>query len=525
MSKHRSSVHHLPSRLAGRLALSALAVVLGLLATQPARAQDAYAADMKAGRTAYKSSDMAVAQTHFAAALAKAENDRQKSAAHYALGVVAQKQSKLPDAKKHAEQALALNPQDAQAKGLLDEVTAAPAPAPAKGAKKAVAKTALNKPLPPATKKAAAATPAIAPAVGTAAPASDAPKPEDTPPAAKPKAPPKPKAAAKTPADPGAAAKTEAGKTEGGKAEPAKPAAAKTGAAKSAKTGASKAAPAKPAETAPAAAPADAQPPAAPAAPGKSGALPGDGPAVASLAAPPPMAAATPPDPDTPPDKPKAAASAPPPPRPPGETAAVQPAPPVTTSRATGSVISEAAAATLPVQPTPIRKQLEKARYIEMTCGPDYRGADLLAARAIEVVPAGDQGEIVTFDIVCQKDAAGSAVPRTLLRSDEAEVVRAPLRRGPDGTWAYVHQSGQRQVRIRLDAETLTIVPSAVEVAVLRRKLAENPAQMETMGARERRNLELAVSGEGYPEFRRVTKADGLDEVFARALPAAKPRP
>jgi hypothetical protein len=73
-----------------------------------------------------------------------------------------------------------------------------------------------------------------------------------------------------------------------------------------------------------------------------------------------------------------------------------------------------------------------------------------------------------------------------------------------------------------MDAETLTLVPSAAEVAVLRKKLAENPAQLEAMSPEARHNFELAVAAEGFPEFRRVRDTDQLSAAFEEAAKTAK---
>ena len=139
-----------PSLARARAPFSSVAAILlaCTFGTLHGHAQEGYAADMKAGRAAYNQNDMATAQRHFDAAMKGAENDRQKGSAVYALGVIAQKQNNLPEAKQRAEQALAINPQDKQAKGLLDEVNAAPA-----NAKKPAAKGLAKTPLAPGTRQ------------------------------------------------------------------------------------------------------------------------------------------------------------------------------------------------------------------------------------------------------------------------------------------------------------------------------------------------------------------------------------
>ena len=71
-------------------------------------------------------------------------------------------------------------------------------------------------------------------------------------------------------------------------------------------------------------------------------------------------------------------------------------------------------------------------------------------------------------------------------------------------------------------ADTLTLVPSAAEVAVLRKKLAENPARLDALPSDARHNLELAVAGDGFPEFRLVRDADNLAAAFELAAKNAK---
>lgn len=473
----------------------ALACLIGLCAQPPtAQAQDGYAAGMKAGRAAYNQNDMATAERHFEAAEKAAENNRQKGSALYALGVVSQKQNKLPEAKKHAEQALALNPDDKQAKGLLDEVNAAP---PAKGAAKA--KTATPKglaktPLSPPTRKAAAKTDPAKPATDGATPAAV----PATSAADAGQAPPLPKAAKPKPA--AVPAKTT------------KPAA--------------KPAVDKPATDGPAA------PIVAPVAPGKSGALPPDAVTPTKTVDAGPSAS-----------RPRAAVvlQAPAPPVEPAGVAetlpALAPTPAVTAPAAQATAaLAEAAApavstsaaapAMVPAGPLPLPKI---ARYVEMTCGVDYRGDDRYVARAYEITrgSAGTKsaaaGDILAFELTCEKAARSAPVPRGLITPDKGgEIVRTELRMATEGGWTYSPHNDGRAVRIRLDAETLTIVPTAAEVAVLRQKLAENPAQLETMAPEARQKFELAVTGEGYPEFRAVQATDSLDAAFDKAAKLAK---
>jgi hypothetical protein len=473
----------------------------------PALAQDTYAADMKAGRGAYNQSDWPGAQTHFEAALKGAENDRQKGAAIYALGVIAQKQNKLPEAKQRAEQALALNASDSQAKGLLDEVNAATAAPKGKGkagAQKGLAKT----PLAPSTKK-TAAKPADATAADPSKPVAANPSAEGAAPAAE-KAAPKPAAKAKP-------AAADATKT-------AKPTAKKP-----------------PAEKAPAAQPGEApalpptQPPAA-----KSGALPNTVQPGATLAAVDPA--------PTPPAGPQlASAAVTPPPSPAaasggaaGLPSIVPPISPAATVNGVGVVTGSVAAAAGPLTtptstpavhapPAAHATLPERARFVEMACGLDYRSEDRLFARAYEITRGenGDQGEILSFGLACEKkvSTAGGppeSVPRSLIRAGKGDVTRATLGRTPGGGDAFAYTQGQKQIRVRLGADTLTVLPSPAEVAVLRKQLAENPAQLEALSPEARQNFERAVSGEGTPEFRAVRESDGLDAAFVQAGKVAK---
>ena len=515
MVEHRTARDraHVPRGLLQACAIAAgVMAVLFLQSPAPAHAQEqaGYAAGMKAGRAAYNANDMATAERHFDAAQKAAENDRQKGSAIYALGVVAQKQNKLPEAKKHAEAALALNANDAQAKGLLDEVNAAstqPGKGKAKsGASKGLAKTPLA---PPNKKAAAAASATVAPAAGasTAATGAIAPGQADAP---KPK--PKPKADVKT-AKP-AVAKSEDGKTgEAPALPPTKPPA--------------KAKAAKPAV--PAVPPADA--PAAPTAPGKSGALPEK--AAPDRVADAPLAAPTAQAPTAAPvsalDAVPAAPAVPAAAITTGSLAAVPPANP---GPAVIAAVAPTPAAVAPGVTAPLPS---RARYIEMACGQDYRAEGRTFARAFEITRAGngsaggdtEVGEILTFEVACEA-ASGTAskaapVPRTLIpAAKDGAIVRTVLRRAPEGGWTYAHPQGHRQVRIRLGEDTLTVVPPATEVAVLRKKLAENPAQLEALTPRDRQNFEATVSGDGYPEFRAVRYDDGLDTVFAQASKAAR---
>lgn len=517
------------SKSRSRTLLAAACLLAGVFGSPGAHAQEGYAADMKAGRAAYNQNDMATAQRHFDAALKGAENDRQKGSAVYALGVIAQKQNNLPEAKQRAEQALAINPQDKQAKGLLDEVNAAPA-----AAKKPAAKGLAKTPLAPGTKAAAAKSAAgAAPAAGAAtAPAS---APGETPPlpkSAKPASKPVPKPTAKPAAAPLATDATAkaAGVPAAGKKAPA-------------------------AKAIPSTDP-DVTPPATGSVPRKSGEVtPVPSPAVARTAAE-STGAGLPPS--TPSSAGPASATATPAmiatvevPKPMATALAgperVEPLPAAAPSLAvaavavpltTGSISSPMMPNAQSPAPAPISLQTSsrtadapplpaRARYVEMVCGVDYRQDGRQVARAFEITAGtakggGDQAEILAFDLACERVSGGGHVPRTVLRGNDADVVRTTLRRAQDGGWSYGHHRTLRQVRVRFEADTLTLVPSAAEVAVLRKKLAENPAQLEALPSDARQNFELAVAGEGFPEFRLVRDADGLSTAFELAAKSAK---
>ena len=220
-------------------------------------------------------------------------------------------------------------------------------------------------------------------------------------------------------------------------------------------------------------------------------------------------------------------------------TAAVKTAAPLTTASITAAPLSSAplpspqALAVTPfslqTSPKPPDEQPlpARARYVEMVCGVDYRQDGRQFARAFEITHAssktgGDQTEILAFDLACERAPAGGHVPRTVLRGADAEIVKTSFRRAPDGGWNYGHHRTHRQVRVRIEGEVLTLVPSAAEVAVLRKKLAENPAQLDALSPEARHTFELAVAGEGFPEFRLVRAADGLDAAFELAGKNAK---
>ncbi len=506
IATHRPTV----PREAMRAALAVACFFAIGLGTVRAQAQDGYGADMKAGRAAYNANDMATAEKHFDAAMKAAENDRQKGSAAYALGVVAQKQNKLPEAKQRAEQALAINPQDKQAKGLLDEVNAAPV-AGKKPAGKGLAKT----PLAPASKPQTAAakptaSPKSAPKAGEGAAAAAGPA--LAPAATSGESPPLPKPAKPTPKP--AAAKAP----EGAAKSAATPTAAKKPAAVKADPGAEP-------EVTPSG------PPATPTVPRKSSELM-EGPAKAEPTATELGGTATVAAiagsglvPTTPAITPTEAIAKP--------VAVVGVGSLVTGSVQPPAVASEGASAVTPAShqvlpnPTDAKPLPVRSRYVEMVCGVDYRQDGRQFVRAFEITRGigkmdADQADILAFDLTCERVQGGGHVPRTLLTGEGADVVKTVLRRAPEGGWTFGHHRTQRQVRIRIEGDTLTLVPSAAEVAVLRKKLAENPAQLDALSSDARHNLELAVAGEGFPEFRLVRDADGLASAFELAAKGAK---
>ena len=456
--------------VAGLLLLSALA-----LPSCPAMAQDsAFVAAMREGRAAYKANDWATAEKHFDAAAKASENDRQKSTAFYALGVVAQKQNKLPEAKQRAEQVLAINPGDKLSKGLLDEVNAASVPA-AKGKTKPASKGLAKTPFEPGRKQAASA------------------------------------AAAKS-AQPKAAG--DAGKAS---SKPVAP-----------KAAAPKGSPAKPQ------APGDGAPPAAP---GKASALEppvAEPPAHAVLAAAMPEASNDPESREA--EKVSAMAT-----QEPASLSAAhveeaanareqqQAANSPTAAIVTGGLpqtppVSAATAAVLADAPAPLP---QRARYVEMGCGPDYRADGKLFARAFEVPGGADgQGEVLTFDLACVSSRNGSsgAVPvaAPITEDSGGQIRLARLQRAPEGGWTFGNDAGERLARFRPEAEILVLLPSEGEVAVLRRQLARDPARLEALSPDVRRDLERAVAGEGFPEFRIVRADDRLDAAFEQARKLAK---
>ena len=107
-------------RTVSRLALLAMFVSLSF---SPTRAQSEHSQAMAAGRIAYNATDFAAAERQFLAAITAATTANQEASAYYAAGVAAQKLGKLADAKQRAEAVLKLRPDDAQAKGLLAEVS------------------------------------------------------------------------------------------------------------------------------------------------------------------------------------------------------------------------------------------------------------------------------------------------------------------------------------------------------------------------------------------------------------------
>jgi tetratricopeptide (TPR) repeat protein len=89
-------------------------------------AQDTHARAVEDATAAFRANNFADAESNFQKALRLAETDRQKARAWYSLGVVAQRQNRLVDAKDSALRALALDPQHQQAPGLIAELSAAP---------------------------------------------------------------------------------------------------------------------------------------------------------------------------------------------------------------------------------------------------------------------------------------------------------------------------------------------------------------------------------------------------------------
>ena len=79
-----------------------------------------------------------------------------------------------------------------------------------------------------------------------------------------------------------------------------------------------------------------------------------------------------------------------------------------------------------------------RARYVEMVCGVDYRQDGRQVARAFEITRDAakadrEQAEILAFDLACERASGGGHVPRTVLRGNDAEIVKTSLRRAQEG--------------------------------------------------------------------------------------------
>ena len=106
-----------------RMSSAWLIAFLAILLPSLAMAQQSdYVRLMAAGLQSYKAQSYADADLQFRRALEAATTDKQRARSHCTLGVVAQKSNRAPDAKRHAERALALAPDDASIRELAGEV-------------------------------------------------------------------------------------------------------------------------------------------------------------------------------------------------------------------------------------------------------------------------------------------------------------------------------------------------------------------------------------------------------------------